>query len=429
MIAATYAKFLSVKEEFLGLSAKEKLFILYAMICGFLICAEYGIIRPVSNSLFIHAYSTEWMPYAWLAAVPVNLLAVALYNRFLAKWGCIKMFVVIASLVLFGHVFCALFFQKIFALAFIFYIWKEIYILLMLQQLWSVIHTTIKMNHAKYLYGIIFGVGGIGSLCGSLIPSFCAQTLGSEALLYFSLPLYVLLILFYRHLIKNSEALNLKEELCISKSAPLMHGMKLIAGSKFLLFILCLVAFMQISSSLIDFQFNYYLEELIPDKDLRTQYFGRILSMVHFATIAMQFLGSFLLLQFLGLNKTHLLIPLTFIFFCMGTLVFPTAALISLSFIAVKSFDFSLFGVVKEILYVPLKTDEKFRAKAIIDIFAYRTSKSLAAFFIVVVQVFSLSNIVSILTWMNLLIFACWIFLITIMFKNQELRLISQKSG
>ena len=41
--------------------------------------------------------------------------------------------------------------------------------------------------------------------------------------------------------------------------------------------------------------------------------------------------------------------------------------------------DKDVFNILKEMLYVPLKTDEKFKAKAIIDIFAYRSAKAFAS--------------------------------------------------
>jgi ATP/ADP translocase len=47
-----------------------------------------------------------------------------------------------------------------------------------------------------------------------------------------------------------------------------------------------------------------------------------------------------------------------------------------------RSIFLSLFGVIREMLYVPLQLDEKFRAKAIIDVFAYRTSKALDILFL-----------------------------------------------
>ncbi|MCP5505935.1 MAG: hypothetical protein H7A38_03510 [Chlamydiales bacterium] len=81
---------------------------------------------------------------------------------------------------------------------------KDIYVLLMFQQLWSVIHTKTEMSKAKYLYGILFGVSGIGAIFGSLVPSFFAVKLGSEHLLYLTIPLYLFFIAAYHQMLKRS---------------------------------------------------------------------------------------------------------------------------------------------------------------------------------------------------------------------------------
>lgn len=397
---------------------------LFAMLSGFFICAEYAIIRPVSNSLFIHAYTSQFFPYAWLAIIPLNLLIVSLYNHFLPKWGCIKMFFITISLVMAGNLFFALFIKTIPSLPFLFYIWKEVYILLMFQQLWSVIHTTIKMEHAKFLYGIFFGIGGIGSLVGSLFPGFCAVQVGSEQLLYLSLPVYLLLLGAYFFLVKNSAAGKIQDELPVSNSIGFVHGIKLISSSTLLLFILAIVLCMHVGATLVDFQFNHFVEHAFPNKDIRTEYIAKTFSIVHLCTIIFQFVGTFLLLQLLKLKGTHFFVPLVFACTSLSFLLFPVFGALAVSFITIKSFDFSIFSVVKEMLYIPLRPDEKFRAKAVIDIFAYRSSKALASLLILALQFFALPNIGFNLSWATLAVYAFWIFIVLKYFEKKEARLV-----
>lgn len=373
MIAKALA---TLKLEVASLTIKERFFILSAMLCGFLISSDYAIVRPVSNSVFITAYSTALFPYAWLATVPLNLLVVAWYNKYLPRLGCFKTYLSIAAVVMGINLFCALFLKQISWLPFFFYIWKEVYIMLMFQQLWSVIHSTIAFNRARYLYGILFGFGAIGSVAGSTIPGFFAVKVGSETLLFCNLVIYTLLTASFLMLLHfSTQGINhsIDEEQKRSSWNALKHGVGLIRQSKFLIFILFIVTFMQVSSTLIDFQFNHFLEKMVTLKDQRTEYTARIIGIVHLATLSLQFLGSFLLVHFLGFKRSHLLIPLVLCLNAVGFVLFPAFAMISLSYITVKCFDFSLFGVIKEMLYIPLKKDEKFRAKAIIDVFAYRS--------------------------------------------------------
>lgn len=410
----------AIKEELSGFSKKELLFTFSAMLCGFLIASDYAIIRPVSNSLFIFTYGSSFFPYAWLATVPLNFLIVALYNRFLPRLGCYKMFLIIAGVVVGGNLFCALFLKKIFALPFLFYVWKEIYILLMLQQLWSVIHATIDMKRAKYLYGILFGVGGLGGVAGSLVPGFGAVKFGSENLLFFSLPIYAVLLFSYFLLLRNSSS-SVKTQLS-TQNREALHALKNIKNSPFLLFILLIVVMMQMSSTIIDFQFNTMLEESILDKDLRTEYTGRILSLVNLATTCLQFVGSFLLIQFLGLRLSHFAIPALLCLNACAFLVAPVFSVISFSYITIKSFDFSLFNIVKEMLYIPLKTDEKFRAKAFIDVFAYRSAKAFASLLILLLQFTTSISLLSCLSVGVILLLVFWGLMVIRLFKKETVQ-------
>jgi AAA family ATP:ADP antiporter len=410
-------------QELRSYSAPERWFILCAMLCGFCISAEYAIVRPVSNSIFIHAYTSQWFPYAWLACVPLNFLVVSLYNRFLPKLGCLKMCMAILMTVVIGNIFFALFLEKIPFLPFVFYIWKEVYVLLMFQQLWSVIHSTIETKKAKYLYGIIFGVGGAGAVVGSLIPGFLAVRLGSETLLLLGIPFYAFLMGFYRNAVKYSAQIRKEGSLDDIKNQPkgsFLESCKSISQSKFLGFIAFIVIFMQISSTIIDFQFNSVLEQTIPNKDLRTEFCGRILGIVQMSTIVLQVFGTFLMVQLLGLRLSHLVVPLTLCLNAIGFILYPAFQMISFAYITIKSFDFSLFGVIKEMLYIPLKTDDKFRAKAVIDVFAYRSAKACGSLLILFIQPLAGPKAIHFLSWGSLTIFLIWAAFAAKMMKNYD---------
>jgi AAA family ATP:ADP antiporter len=395
----------NIKEIF-GFSLQEKIFTLSAMFCGFLISTDYAIVRPVSNSLFIHFYGSEAFPYAWLAGVPISFLAVALYNRYLARIGCLKMFFLVASIVVSVNLTCAFFVNKMQGFAFLFYVWKEIYIMLMFQQIWSVIHSTITHERAKYLYGILFGCGALGGITGSLIPGFFAVKIGSESLLFATLPVYLLLAFFFSQLIKNGK------EISFEKKVDIFQGIKILFHSRLLLFIMLIVVLMQFVSTLVDYQFHLSLQSTFPDKDLRTEYAGKVFSLIHALTLALQFVGTYLLLKVMGLKRAHLFVPLVLALGNIGYLIFPLFGVITLSYMMCKSFDFSIFGVVKEMLYIPMRPEEKFHAKAVVDVFAYRSAKALTSFLILFLNPV-------LLTWANILLFAIWCIIVVKMMQPE----------
>jgi len=395
---------------------QEKLFLLFAMICGFFITAEYAITKPTSNSIFLAHYSVKLYPYAWLLTVPFNLFAVTLYNRFLPRLGCFRMFLCTVGVTMGINAFCGLYVQQFPPLSFLLYVWKDIYVLLMFQQLWSVIHTKTEIKKAKYLYGIIFGVSGIGAIFGSMVPGFFAVKLGSEHLLYMTVPLYLLFITAYHQMLKRSNVEG-SEAFQMKKAEG---GFQLIKTSSTLKFILFIVVLMQLSTTIMDYQFNTYLQERYPLQDLRTQFYGRLWGMINTCKLCLQFFATFLLLKFLGLRRSHFVVPGILLGNAILTLFQPTFAFITYGFSVIKTFDYSIFNIIKEMLYVPLKTDEKFKAKAIIDVFAYRSAKAFASVFVLGMQFLSPAKLPYAYSWGPLSLFMIWIIVVFLFLRRPQ---------
>ncbi len=397
---------------------QEKLFLLFAMACGFFISMDYGLVRPISNSVFLSHFSSDLLPYVWLIALPLNFFLVALYNRYLPRFGCWRIFLAIVSMVAVGNTIACFFIGKNPYASLVHFMWKEIYIMLFFQTIWSVIHATVRKEHAKVLYGFMFGIGGIGSVLGSLVPGFFAVEMGSEILLLGSLFICGAFIFCYRRAIDNSHAVASEEMLKSGgkKATSIADSLGVIRRSRLLPYILLLVVLMQVSATLIDFQFNHFLQEAYPQKNIRTEFLGRMGSMVSTATIALQFFGSVLLLQFMGLRGTHFLVPLVFSCNTVVTLLFPGVGTLAFAFATIKVFDFSIFSVIKEMLYIPLAIEEKFQAKAIIDVFAYRASKAFAAFFILGLQWINLAEL-HFISFLSLVLFAIWVGSLVFLFR------------
>jgi ATP/ADP translocase len=131
---------------------------------------------------------------------------------------------------------------------------------------------------------------------------------------------------------------------------------------------------------------------------------------VHLVTLGIQLVGSALCIRYIGVQRTHLSIPLLLCCNAIALHFLPLFAVASWAFICVKSADFSLFTVLKEVLYNPLKPEEKSRAKAVIDIFAHRSSKALASLFILgVTAIWGSHRGAECVNALTFVLFACWI--------------------
>ncbi len=402
----------------LNLSQTEKLFVFFSMLCCFCISMEYAITRPAAQSIFLAVFSAETLPYVWLWTIPLNLAVVTAYNRLIPLWGPLRVMglsvVMIVSIKLLTVVLLPVFPRMIFFL----YCWKDIYILLMFKQLWSMIHSTISSSKAKVLYGLIFSGGTVGSLMGSGVPSLFAESLGSKHLFLLTLPVYAILFYAYLKSYRVSGALEVKESLAPVRIRS-SEAFSMIAKNRYLLGILLLVIFMQMSVALVEYKYNYEMRLAFPATDVRTACMGKIMSVVHAASLVLQVVGSYLLLNILGLRGSHFVVPILLSVGILGQFFSPGLSLAVFAFVFTKSIDFSFFGVIREMLFVPLTLDEKYRAKAVIDIFAYRTSKAIASFMLLGLQFWVGNQVFQLSTYLSIAVFVLWLITLGFLFRKE----------
>ncbi len=395
---------MKIKQEVIGLTKAHLVFLLLAMGCSFCITAEYAITKPVSQSFFIQKYGSSRLPLVWLLTLPVNGFVVYLYNRLIDRISHWLLFCIATAATVFINTYSALFIDKYFFLSFLLYLWKDIYIMLMFQQLWSIIQTQFQLDRAKYLYGILFGIGGIGSILGGCVPGFFAIQLGSSRLLFCTAGIYAAFTLFYYCLLNVSIV-----DKGLEKPKEAKGGWKLIQGSKHLRFILLIVVSMQLVATLCEYQFTLFIEKQLPLLDQRTAFLGRLFSIVNAVNLCIQFIGSFVIVQYLGLRWGHISIPIILLTLVTHVALFPYFAVIAFMYGTVKSLDYSLFNILKEMLYTPLSTQEKFKAKAVIDVFAYRSAKALASLFTIVMMWIAPTHIFTSLSYWIAGILGLWV--------------------
>ena len=57
---------------------------------AFLVLASYEVARPAVESLFLGAYSSEGLPWVWLAVGVTAFAVVLAYNRVVARVGLVR---------------------------------------------------------------------------------------------------------------------------------------------------------------------------------------------------------------------------------------------------------------------------------------------------------------------------------------------------
>lgn len=334
----------------------------------------YEFVRSVSSSLFIGFYGADRLPivmtisplatlamvygYGWLISVVGPRRALSICSL-----GC-------AAVITACYVGLA---SDIALASAVLYVFREAYIVLLVEQYWSFINSTVDKQHARAFNGPITGFGSIGAIAGATMVKLSAGALGSETLLLFAavslLPAAFLSDLAYS---------------CGGEPRPSsteLHGKQgqLGLGEFFrqrrLVLLLVLVMLTQALNTALDLRFSGLVEHAFPSKDLRTAYLGGFYATLNAAAFVLQFGLVPLLLRWVPLRIIHTAIPLVHASMAALLIAFPVLGVGALAFGAFKTLDYSLFRAAKEILYIGLPFDSRYRAKAVIDAFGYRLAK------------------------------------------------------
>lgn len=399
------------------LDRAHKLFIFYTMLLSFFITGEACITKAVSISFFLNDHGANNQPLAWLCTIPAGLLTVWIYNHFLFRIGPLKMLWISTLIGSVVNMIAALFVADIPSISFALYVWKDLYIMLMFQQLWALIHATIDFGKAKLLYGVIFGVGGLGSVVASGILGSCAVAYGSDWILFCTIPILFLIAIGYHFALKVREGIEGIQDI---RPAPkdLEGGWALIFKSPLLKMILCIVAGMQIIATLLDFNFSAMIKAEIPHIDERTRFLGLFFATVNGGSLILQFIGAFLFVKLMGLRGSHLFVPGFLSFLLLTLFVTPFFPVMLVTFAGLKAMDYSIFAIIKEMLYIPLKVEEKFKAKAIIDVFIYRSSKAFASLLILGMLALFEGDLFHIVTLTALILSCLWFLYLILRFHK-----------
>lgn len=355
---------------------------------AFFLMMTYAIARPASESLFLSAYGSKSLPYVWIAVAIAVLVVVSFYNRAVVQTGLLTLFVkaigiISAFLILLilarnAHVPGA---------TFVLYIWKDVYIIVLIEIFWSFANTVFPIRTAKWAYGLFCIMGSMGGIIGNLGVGKLAATWGTSDVLWMILPVFAMLgltCIFFRRIVGDVEPTSKDPQ-----DRDLRAGWNVLRKSSYLVFLLFLIATVQIAITLIDYQYNKLLEVTYVATNERTAIIGQIYAMIDMTSLTLQLMTG-LILSYVGVPLTLLAIPFVLGLAIGGFVMWPGFFALAIAKIISKSTNYSIFKAAKEILYIPLNYKEKTQGKAIVDILSYRFAKGLASLVLLLLIAFQL---------------------------------------
>jgi len=363
---------------------------------GFFGMLSYPFTRTSATPYFNTAYGSENLPWAMAAAAGLSLIVILIYNDLVKKIPLLWITIGSTALII---VVNSAFGLSMGAhprwMALLYYAWSDVYVMLIVEQFWSISNTIFDRHSAKNLYGVFLGAGALGGLAGNALVIRLATDVGSGNLIFFC-GVALLLFLLFIALLKGEIAGNeiSRQKMLVEHEVAdrsYLGGLTLVLKSRYLMLITMLVVAIQLYINALYFAYNLKLDEAIKTVDTQSAAYAKIFFIIQLLTIFCAFVLTPLALRLLGITRTHYSIFGIIFAMFIAVLISPKLIIFAAIFVVAKSFDYSVFRAAKEILLVPLTTAEKFQAKGFIDIFMYRFSKAIAAF-----------GIIAITGWLNI---------------------------
>ncbi|MDE0505457.1 MAG: Npt1/Npt2 family nucleotide transporter [Candidatus Poribacteria bacterium] len=267
------------------------------------------------------------------------------------------------------------------------YIFREAYIVLIIEQYWSLVNSTLSSVQARRINGPFCGIASLGAIAGGLLVRQLAEPMGSESLLLFAAgSLFPAAVCSGFAYALAGEPKPSEEEAGGKKGHV---GLALFLKSRYLVLIALLILTTQTVSTVLDLRFNVLVEMERVNPDERTAFYGSFYAALNTTALLLQFLAVPLILRFVSLRAAHVGIPAVHLLTCAILTVKPSLWSGAAAFLLFKALDYSIFRSGKEIFYIPLSYDERYRVKQIIDTFGYRTAKGGSAGVLALVGLFT----------------------------------------
>ena len=194
------------------------------------------------------------------------------------------------------------------------------------------------------------------------------------------------------------------------KANPALEGARLVFSSPYLISIIGIVGLYEIVSTIMDFQFTATIEHYLDGPAIGRQ-FSTIFTITNWVSMLVQFfLTSFIMTRF-GLRTALMILPLAVLAGSFGFLALPILWVGSLLNTADNGFSYSINQSAKETLYVPTTREEKYKAKAFIDMFVQRFAKAIAVgVSLLITTIFADFSSIRWLSLVTILLVVAWIF-------------------
>jgi len=268
----------------------------------------------------------------------------------------------------------------------VFYVWFSVFNLFATMLFWALMADRFTLEQSRRLFGAIAVGGTLGAIFGPWLASLLARPLGTAALLPVAAAFLLLALAAARRLARLPAAVNVGSRDDASRGAgraviggSAWEGLGAVTRSPYLLAICAYVLVVAIMSTLVYFTRLQMVAALGTDLDQRTTVFARIDMITQAATLLLQALVAGHLMKRLGSSVALALLPAVAALGFLGLAIAGSLAALVAFEALFRAVQRGIMRPARETLFTTVSRSDRYKAKAFIDTFVYRTGDVVGA--------------------------------------------------
>lgn len=386
----------------------------------FLVIAAYNVIRPIRNASLLEELGFQWLPIVYLLTAIIIGFVVAIHSKIQVK---VSRLALITSSIFFFFLSCFIF--RIFSgygwqgLPIIFWVWANVFIIVLNTQFWITVNDILNPREFKRLSGFFISGGILGGFVGGLLAGSLAKENVEYNLLFLSaglLSICSLLVYLIFRWQKREQSIQEKEKKRAERKAEtatkpgFRDSYKTVKEHNYLRFIATIVILTLVVSTLIDFQFQTVVQN--SETGNLTSFFGYFYAGLMVFAFLLSLLMTSNLFKRYGVRISLLLYPLVLLLCFLGIGVAASLVMAIVIKGSDKSLSYSINRSARELLFIPVSPDIKYKAIVFIDMFVDRFSKGLGAVVLLIIMSFGIQDykgLVRIVSLVSVVLILGWI--------------------
>ena len=270
-----------------------------------------------------------------------------------------------------------------------FFIWASVFNLFVVSVFWSFMADLYSNTQARRLFGFIAAGGTVGALTGPALAALLVQPLGAKTLLLLSAAMLLWAIVCIAKLSSwSADNTRVKDETMMPQEknqqeillgGGIWSGITMVMRSPYLLGICLLMLLFTTLATFLYFMQAQIIRDAFVDSAQRTAVFAWIDLAVNALTLIVQIFLTSRLIKWFGLAAVLAIIP---VMLAIGFTVLglsPVLGVLLVVQVIRRAGNYAVMRPAREMLYVVLSREEKYKAKNFIDTVVYRTGDAVSA--------------------------------------------------